>query len=346
MAESTENNVSQESQVDPAVVEETPVVVELPELRYSYQPTDEAGLLLGAKQVIKYRTPEELADKLAEQNTLLVRKLRSETRKNRLGITDGDEIPTESPRFVEPISFNPVELTAEQKIQISRDLLDPDKSEEAANSLVTARFGAEPEKVTRALADVQNTNIRILAKIESDAFVAANPDYVKCQSNFEAITSWMVRYDLQPVRENFQLAYDKLKAAGVLTLGYADVPEEGSVVPPVVPVVPVVEVPAQVVPVAPEPVVEEVPVVAQIPTGFTRNNSDGSSPVKLASDEVVYEVKVKDTTRKYTGLAAINAMPSDVYRRWILSDPKNAAIERQLTEEADARRRAKALSQQ
>ena len=130
-------------------------------------------------------------------------------------------------------------MTEEQKIQISRDLLDPDKSEEAANALVTARFGAEPEKVTRALADVQNTNIRILAKIESDAFVSANPDYVKCQSNFEAITSWMVRYDLAPVRENFQLAYDKLKAAGnVLILSYADVPEEERVAQVVAPVAP------------------------------------------------------------------------------------------------------------
>src|SRR5208282_1008388 len=272
------------------------------------------GVPLGAKQVIKYKTPKELADKLAEQNTLLVRKLRSETRKNRLGIADGEEIPTGSPKFVEPISFNPVELTAEQKIQISLDLLDPGKFEEAADALVTARFGAEPEKVTRALADVQNTNIRILAKIESDAFVAANPDYVKCQSNFEAITSWMVRYDLQPVRENFQLAYDKLKAAGVLTLSYADVPEEKRLTPPTVPVV---EVPVQAIPVVPvQAIPVEEHVVAAVPTGFTRNNSDGAAPIKPANDEIVYEVQVKGTTRKYTGLSAINAMPSDVYRRW------------------------------
>ena len=63
-----------------------------------------------------------------------------------------------------------------------------------------------------------------------------NPDYVKCQSNFEAITSWMVRYDLAPVRENFQLAYDKLKAAGnILILSYADVPEEERVAQVVAP---------------------------------------------------------------------------------------------------------------
>lgn len=348
MAETTETASSQEVQVEEPVVAEV-TAVELPELRYTYQPTDEDGRALGAKQVIKYKTPDELADKLAEQNTLLVRKLRSETRKNRLGIGDSDEIPVESARFAEPISFNPVVLTEEQKIQISRDLLDPDKSEEAANALVTARFGAEPEKVTRALADVQNTNIRILAKIESDAFVSANPDYVKCQSNFEAITSWMVRYDLAPVRENFQLAYDKLKAAGnVLILSYADVPEEERVAQVVAPVAPTqteAAVPVQAVPVvsaaAVVPVVEEVPASAGISTGFTRKNSDSSAPVRPAGDEVVYEVEVKGVKRTYTGLAAINAMPSEVYKRWILGDPKNVAIEQRLTQEANARRAAR-----
>ena len=45
-----------EAVVDPAI---------LPELRYSFQPTDDEGRPLGAKQVIKYKTSEELADKLA-----------------------------------------------------------------------------------------------------------------------------------------------------------------------------------------------------------------------------------------------------------------------------------------
>jgi hypothetical protein len=343
-----ESIVSQETQVETPTVVEAVAPVELPELRYTYQPTDEEGRPIGGKQVIKYKTPDELADKLADQNTQLIRKLRSETRKNRLGIIEGDEIPNESPRFVEPISFKPTELTSDQKIQISRDLLDPEKAGEATDALVAARFGASPEKVIKTLADVQNTNIRILAKIESDAFVAANPDYVKCQSNFEAITSWMVRYDLAPVRENFQLAYDKLKEAGnVLILSYADVPEEERVPQPVTPVVVASPEPVVVPPVVVPPVVvEEAPVVAAIPSGFTRNNSDGAAPVKPASDELIYEVEVKGgTTRKYTGLAAINAMPADVYKRWILSDPKHAVLEQQLMAEAAARRTARAQGQ-
>ena len=358
MEEVVETGVG-EAVVDPAI---------LPELRYSFQPTDDEGRPLGAKQVIKYKTPEELADKLAEQNTLLIRKLRSETRKMRLGITESDEIPAESQRFAEPLSFKPIELTADQKIQISRDLLDPEKFEEASNAMVTAKFGVEPEKITQTLSEIQNTNIRILAKIESDAFVASTPDYVKCQSNFEAITSWMVRYGLSPVRENFKLAYDKLKKAGVLIVNYEDVPEEervevqaNSVVsvqaaPAVENVAPVATV--DVKPVTPVSAVGTVkpdltPGAAQLPTGFTRNNSDSVGPVRNSGDDVVYRVKVNRGTnkepieevREFTGLAAINAMPADVYRKWILSNPQNAAVEKQLIEEAASKRRAKAIAE-
>ena len=352
MAENVDNSTVQDSESQVPVMDEAAAAapVDLPELRYVYQPKDEEGRPLGAKQVIKYKTSEELADKLAEQNTLLVRKLRSVTRQNRLGTAEADEIPAESAKFAEPISFKPVALTDEQRIQISRDLLDPEKFDEASDALVTAKFGVQPEKIIKTLAEVQGTNIRILAKIESDAFVAANPDYVKCNGNFEAITSWMVRYDLAPTRENFQLAYDTLKKAGVLVVSYADVPEDERPVQvsPVAPVQvsPVVELVAQA---APAPVIEQAPDLTpgagHIPTGFNRENSDSSAPIKPSDDEVVYEVFVRGEKKLYKGLAAINAMPSEVYRRWIMSDPKNVALEARLEQEAESRRRARAQAQ-
>jgi len=56
-----------------------------PELRYEYQPTDAEGRSIGGKQVILYRTPDELAEKLRDQNISLVRKLRQVTKEARLG---------------------------------------------------------------------------------------------------------------------------------------------------------------------------------------------------------------------------------------------------------------------
>ena len=88
---SNENQVLPESNVTetpstPEVIVEVPVVEERTHI---YQPTDEQGRPIGGKQVIKYTTQDELVNKLQEQNVLIfLRKLREETRKNRLGISD------------------------------------------------------------------------------------------------------------------------------------------------------------------------------------------------------------------------------------------------------------------
>ena len=81
---SEETIVAETPLTEPNVPVEAPVV-ELPELRYEYQPTDDNGMNMGGKQVLKYKTTEELIQKLQEQNVLLQRKWREETCKNRLG---------------------------------------------------------------------------------------------------------------------------------------------------------------------------------------------------------------------------------------------------------------------
>jgi hypothetical protein len=50
---------------------------------------------------------------------------------------------------------------------------------------------------------------------------------------------------------------------------------------------------------------------ARIPSGFTRETSTDSGPAPSFGDDIVYEVVTGNTKRRYTGLAAINAMPSD-----------------------------------
>ena len=127
------------------LLEEQPVVVETPvvleEKRYEYQPTDEDGRPIGAKQVIKYTTTEELTFKLQEQNTLLIRKLRSETKKNRLGIQDAEVIDEAAPRLRNPIEFKPGQLSPEQRAQLSRDILDPDTFDTAITTIFESAVG-------------------------------------------------------------------------------------------------------------------------------------------------------------------------------------------------------------
>jgi hypothetical protein len=292
------------------------VTQEVTEQTYIYQPTDNDGRPIGGKQVIKYSTPEELVKKLEEQNILLIRKLREQTKKVRLGIEEKEELPDDVVRFSGPVEFSPRELSDDERYDIARRLADPTTSSQAAQELVEASIGAPLKDLGNTLQTMQQDNINLRAKIEANAFTADNPEYYRCSENFESITSWMVRYDLAPIKANFQKAYDTLKAQGLLVEGPAPIP-----------VIPVVEE-------GPVVAVEPVPVVhSRVATGLTRDDaSDAGVPVKAGSD-LTYVVN----GRTYTGLAAVSAMPSDEYKRRLLTDKNFAKQVDKL--EADSKKR-------
>lgn len=294
-----------------------------PEKVYEFQPTDEVGRSLGGKQVIKYRTSEELAQKLTEQNVLLVRKLRETTRKNRLGIQEVEDIPVDAPRFDMPVDFTPRHLSPDERVKLSRDLLDPERFEEASNTLFEATMGAKPETIRQTLTNVQVSNLRLLAKAESDAFIQSNPEYFRCQENFETITNWMLKNQLSPIRQNFQLAYNTLRAAGLLL----DAPIVREDVP-----IKVEQTPANSQPVEAElsritmetPSQEQRPVTPKVPTGLTRNQTSDVGNIQTR----------KDT---YT-LVEINAMPSDVYKRKLMTEKGFGDLVERLEKEAQEKR--------
>jgi hypothetical protein len=300
-------------------------VIELPEQRYEYQPTDEEGRAIGARQVIKYRTQSELTEKLIEQNTLLIRKLRKETRNNRLGITENENIGENVPKLSDPVMFTPRELNDDQRVDIARRLMDPTTALDATSELLEAKLGAPIETIGKTLSEVQLENLRLRARVESNAFMLDNPEYFKCQENYEAITSWMIKNNLAPVKANFQLAYDTLKGLGVLIEG----PK------PVQPVQPVQETPVQpVAPVAPvQPVTLVQEPVRHIP--FSLNNDNSSNVGSSASgNDIVYELiyggEYKNVSgqqmlvgaqkKVLTGQAAIDAMPSEEYKKRLLHE--------------------------
>lgn len=344
----------------PAPVEQTPAPVpEIPELTYTYQPLDESGLALGGKQVIKYKTPDELATKLTEQNTLLVRQLREVTRKQRLGIVETDSIPESAQLFDAPIEFKPRQLTADERVKISRDLLDPEKCEQASDTLLESRLGVKPETLSNTLNSININNLRLTAKIESDAFVAETPEYHKCQQNFDVMTNWMLKYNLYPSSANFKLAFETLNAAGLL-LKAPIVREEPQTVsnPTTTPAKETVtDTPANTQPVQEEPsrITTETPAqtkrpVATIPTGLTRNQASDAGIARNLGDDIVYELVTKDGKGNVTGkqvlkgLAAINAMPADEYRRRVRTE--NGFAEKAEKLEAQTKRKTLPSNQQ
>lgn len=278
---------------------------EAPELKYEYQPVDDSNRPLGGRQVLTYKTHEELVEKLTKQNTELVKALRKEKKKNLLGQTEKEEIPgdiTLSENFAEPR-----ELTPDENLQLSRDLIDPEKASDARARLIEAELGANPKQVRNKLAAVD----LLLARSECDAFLASEPRYYKCPENFETLTSWMVKNNLAPKRSNFKYAFDRLYESDYLIT--APIVRE--------------EVPVAVVPVA-EPVAVATVVNSQPPVEQPSRITSEEPPqakrpnVGVASGltrETASNEGVPVNSSKLT-LAEIDKMPSNVYRER-LKDP-------------------------
>ena len=295
-------------------VVEVPVVVEMPELSYTYQPKDEHGRAYGRPQVLKYRTQDELIEKLTDQNSNLVRELRKQTKKQRLGVLSEDSLPEGLAHIEEVVDFTPRELTADERYELSQDLVNPAKFSEATDRLFEATIGAKPAVLAKTISNMQMDNLRILAKTESDAFMANNnaynigetpktdTAYLKCNENFDTIRDYMIKHNLAPVRQNFQAAYEQLMK-DELILTAADVaPVKAPVVAPVVEE-PIVEVVVEEPIVVEEPVIEPVAPKVQpkpkVSTGLTRRSVSEQGNVVKAD--------------KYT-LQDINRMSSTAYK--------------------------------
>jgi hypothetical protein len=292
----------------------TETIVEPVEQVYRFQPTDEQGRPIGGTQVIKYKTHDELASKLQEQNVLLIRKLREQTKKIRLGIDEREEIGEDAQRSKTYVEFTPRQLTNEENYELARKLQDPTTASQAAQEIVEAQLGGSLSTLGETLKNIQEDNNNLRAKMESNAFVADNPAYYRCAENFEAITSWMVRYDLAPVRANFQKAYETLLAQDLLVTGAAPVRVAPAIVAPIVETV-IEEVPARQELPNDGPTVQTVQ--RRVPTGLTRDMaSDTGTPPKNDGSDITYVLN-GNTLR---GLDAVAAMPGEEYKRRLLTE--------------------------
>lgn len=182
------------------------------EKTYTYQPVDENSNPLGGLQVVKYDgTPEDLGKKMSEQNNELIKLNRKLKRDLRLGNITKEEIPQDAPRFDESkFQLVPQPLTAEERIALASDISDPEKFDAAAQRIVRASIG-DPEALRTRLARLEQKAAKSDALEEAQAFKNSNPDYYVCVENFQTMANWMVKNGLEPVKENFQLAYDTLK---------------------------------------------------------------------------------------------------------------------------------------
>lgn len=321
----------------------------LEEKRYEYQPTDENNIPMGGPQVIKYTTTDELIAKLQENNVRLQRKLREANRKNRTGQFDPEEIPDTAPRLTVPVNFNPQPLSADELIGVTQDITDPSKAQAAFDRLTRATFGADPAQIRQAIQDSQKAATDNRIRLEVDQFLVNNPDYYICTENWNTIYNWMERYNLDPIEENFTMAFKRLSAADILLRGGGTLPGQGAnpatyIAPVALPenVTPPASVPANLpnydnvnefggeIKIEPveiiqfDPSVSTPPPVQRVSTALTNGNTQAGTPaVPVAGSDIVYvspnvtdsKGRVTNPSRTFVGLKALDAMPPEEYER-------------------------------
>ena len=258
--------------VPPAPVLETPA--ELPEKTYEYVITDDNGKQIGGKQVFKYRTQDELIEKLRDSN-VHVRRMAQKLREDQL--MNGTEVPAEA-TAAEPLVLRQ-RLSAEERAAWEAKLEDP--AEAAKAQYVLDRDDDRGVQNTLLTSNYEN---RVLLAIES--FKNRNRDYVSSQDNAAKLIGYVERRGLDPTNpRNYQKAYDVLRENGII----ADASGNQVAETVLAPAPPTVREEKTVPAAAPapaatrisEPAVAAKRLAAQIPTGLSNVDqvSEGESTI-------------------------------------------------------------------
>jgi len=256
----------------PAVVV-PPAPVELPEQTYEYVITDDNGKQIGGKQVFKYRTQDELIEKLKTAN-IHVRRMAQKLREEK--ILNGTETPAEA-TAAQPLQLRQ-RLSAEERTAWQEKLQDPATAAQAQYML-----DRDDDRGVQNDLLVSNYESRILLALES--FKNRNRDYVGGDDTAAKLIGYIERRNLDPTdARNYQRAYDVLRESGIIVTSGNQVTEpELATVPPTVreektvPNAAPVETPARISEVVPP---QKRP-VAQIPTGLSNADqvSDVDNPI-------------------------------------------------------------------
>jgi hypothetical protein len=295
------------------------------EQRYEWQPTDEMGKPFGGKQVLIYKTHEELIKKFTEQNNSILRQMRKLSRDARLGLTPEQEVPTRAKRLPENFGgLKPKQLNADERYQLTQDLNDPAKFEDAKVRLAEATFGATPEVITEVLNQSQRLLLENQVVRSFEEFIDRVGDgFYNVEANREILTKWMGERNLEPTTDNFEIALARTSALLVPA--------------------PVVQL-AQAAPVAvetePKPQVPPVAASRITSDAQTVQNARRQTPSGL-NDRVSSSNGATPASERTLTLAEVDKMSADVYAKRSKEDPTFLPTVDRLQKEADLRRAAR-----
>ena len=315
--------------VAPAPVAPAPEPVQpVTERRYEWQPTDANGKPLGGKQVITYKNQDELIQKFTEQNNLILRQMRKLSNDVKLGLTPDVEVPATAKRLPKNFDgFKPKTLTADERFQLTQDLNDPAKFEDAKIRLAEATFGATPEVISEVLSHSQQLLLEQQVVRSFDEFLENVGDsFYNIEANRAVLTDWMCQKQLAPTTENFEIALARTAALQI------PAPAVQRAQAPATPVAPVEAEPQSQVPVAAASRITEQPQQVQSATHQTPSG---------LNDRVSSNSGVSSASERKLTLAEVDKMSADEYKRRVSSDPTFLQEVDQLQKEADLRRAAR-----
>lgn len=322
---------------DPSVVVPAVAVVPaavapvLPELRHTWQPTDENDKPIGGLQVILYRTEQEKFEKMQEKSVLLLRQLRKERLEKALGTSE--EHVDDAEKFQNVVEFKPRDLSADERFKISQGIANPETFAEARDQLLESAFGVKPSVLASTLNELTRDSIRNRAVEHYIEFVQTT-GFNDTPKNREYVTGWLGTRNLAPTVANFVIAQKRLTEAGLLQ----DAPAVQQV--PVVAPTPAVVAPVEQ---EPKPQVPPTPAIridsadeaqgkrhSHVPSGLTASIASPAGSIPAGGTSVT--------------LADIDKMSGDEYKRRA-KDPAFVRLVNQLEEDASKRRRARAIGQ-
>ena len=308
---------------------------------HEWQPVDEHGRPLGGKQVIKYKDQEDLLAQIQTNYQQAIRRLRQVTRDARLGLVKED-IPNDADRFENPPTFQPRDLTAEERFEISQQINDPEKVGAARDRLLESAIGVPLPQLRKILSDADIRERQQLAYDNYIQFVqsesAGAVGYRHDEDNAKTLTDWMFKNRLAPTVKNFVYAAKTLKESGLILEAPVRHQETPVVPAPATPVA----APAQPVdgaPAQPQATSDgRITVTEARPVRPTRVPSGLNDRVSSATDQK----QVGEVTKALheITLADIDKMPADLYRKQIQSNPAFAKLVNKLEAEATQRRPA------
>ena len=250
-----------------------PAPVELPEKIHEYQPKDKAGRAIGGIQRFKYRTQDELIEKLTKAHEAASAKIRELVEEK---VLNGTEVPVDATPASQ-LQFRPV-LEEAERTAWQEKLQDPASAAQAQYMLDRD----DDRHATNAIIK-QNFDNSVLLAIES--FKNRNRDYFSSQENAVKLVGYIERRGLDPTdARNYQKAYDVLRESGIIAAtNQPTVPELALEAPTVreEKTVPNTQAPAEATArISPEVLPQE-RTVAPIPTGLSNvdQTSDTDNPI-------------------------------------------------------------------